>query len=338
MTTQSTPASAPSILDEISAAAPAGTVLPPRNIRDIIEKTAGYVARNGQAFEAKILASQSGNAKMSFLSPEDAYNAYYLWRRDEVKAGRGTHIAAGRKEGEVSFSGREERKPMEPPKEFEFSARMPNISAQDLEVVKLTALYVARLGRGWMTALSQREAGNFQFDFLRPQHSLYQFFSRLVDQYSDLLATATFTKSDHGANTGATKFANRISGLENDSASRQQILTRAKKRAEWVRHQQAQRQAAEENEEKERITYAQIDWHDFVVVETVLFDEADESAELPPPTRLNDLQSASLEQKAAMRVGVGRRIEEAMPGAEDFEVFYGAGQGQGLHGGNYSLS
>lgn len=30
---------------------PAGVVLPPRDIRAIVEKTADYVARNGQAFE-----------------------------------------------------------------------------------------------------------------------------------------------------------------------------------------------------------------------------------------------------------------------------------------------
>ena len=29
----------------------------------------------------------------------------------------------------------------------------------------------------------QREAKNFQFDFLRPQHSLFQYFTKLVDQY-----------------------------------------------------------------------------------------------------------------------------------------------------------
>ena len=64
---------------------------------------------------------------------------------------------------------------------------MPAINAQDLEVVMLTALYVAKRGKSFLTALSQREARNFQFEFLRPQHSLYQFFTRLVDQYTILL-------------------------------------------------------------------------------------------------------------------------------------------------------
>jgi hypothetical protein len=35
-------------------------------------------------------------------------------------------------------------------------------TAQDLDVVKLTALFVAKRGKSFMTALSQREARNFQ--------------------------------------------------------------------------------------------------------------------------------------------------------------------------------
>lgn len=70
------------------------------------------------------------------------------------------------------------------------------------------------------------------------------------------------------------------------------------------------------------MNYAQIDWHDFVVVETVLFTEADEQADLPPPPSLNDLQSASLEQKAMTSLYPNnRRIEEAMPTADDWPSY-----------------
>lgn len=291
--------------------------MPPKNVRVNIEKTAGYVARNGAAFEERLRGGQAGS-KMTFLLPEDAYHSYYRWRIQEIKEGRGNNISAGRKEGEggtgATFAGREERKGPEQPEEFQFSARMPNINAQDLEVVKLTALFVAKNGRSWMTALSQREAGNFQFDFLRPQHSLYQFFSRLVDQYTDLL---TGDSAD-----GGRPQKKRITELEANVQNRFRMLDRAKKRAEWVKYQESQKVAQEEKEEKEKIAYAQIDWHDFVVVETVVFDERDDNANLPAPTTLNDLQSASLEQKAAMRVGADRRIEEAMPTFEDYDSFY----------------
>lgn len=306
-------------MEDVTSKAPEGTIIPPASLREIIEKTAGYVARNGASFEGGLREKQAGNSKMSFLMEDDAYFAYYRWRMSEIKAGRGNAVSAGRA-GEVSFQGREERKGPEPPEEFQFSARVPNISAQDLDVVKLTALFVAKNGRGWMTQLSQREAGNFQFDFLRPQHTLYQFFSRLVDQYQELL---TGDSTD-----GGRPQKKRITTLEQNVKERFQVLDRARKRAEWVKHQEAQKVAKEEQQEKERVEYAQIDWHDFVVVETVVFDERDENADLPAPTTMNDLQSASLEQKAAMSIDPGRRIEEAFPSFDDQSQFYGQQQQQ----------
>ena len=290
-------------LPESVSKPPDGVVLPPKDIRAIIEKTAGYVARNGSVFEDRIRDKEASNAKFSFLSPNDAYAPFYQWRLSEVRSGRGTAVSAGRA-GDATPAPEKPKGP-EPPPEFQFSARMPNISAADLEIVKLTALHVARKGKSWMTALSQREARNFQFDFLRPQHSLYNFFQRIVDQYTTLLQTGVEGQKAEQA---------RIQLLQAQIQDRFRVLSSAKKRAEYMKWQETQKQKKEEAEEAEKMAYAQIDWHDFVVVETVLFTEADEQADLPPPTTLNDLQSASLEQKAMMSLSrPDMRIEEAMP-------------------------
>lgn len=284
---------------------PSDVVVPPREIRAILEKTAGYVARNGVAFEDRIRQKEIANPKFSFLNQNDAYSAYYLWRLDEIRAGRGTTVSAG-PIGESAARVEEKPKGPEPPPEFHFSARMPNINAQDLDVVRLTALWVAKNGRSFMTTLSQKEATNYQFDFLRPQHSLFQFFNRLVDQYTELL-------NARGADGGKAEQA-RIADLTRNVKNKFHILDRAKQRSEWVRFQEQQKQKKEEEAEAEKLAYAQVDWHDFVIVETVLFTEADDEAELPPPTSLNDLQSASLEQKAMMSLAPhNMRIEEAMP-------------------------
>ncbi|KAJ9641487.1 SF3a splicing factor complex subunit [Coniosporium apollinis] len=283
---------------------PPNVVLPPKDIRSIVEKTAGYVARNGSAFEERIRAKEQSNPKFCFLNPSDAYSPFYLWRLSEIREGRGTAVSAGRAEE----AAREEEQPQGPeePPEFHFSARMPIMNAQDLEVVKLTALFVAKNGRSFMTALSQRETGNYQFDFLRPQHSMYQFFSRLVDQYTELL--------NGGSIDGGRPERERLAQLERNVHDRFHMLERARRRAEWVKYQEQQKAKQEEEAEAEKIAYAQIDWHDFVVVETVVFNEADDQTDLPPPTSLNDLQSASLEQKAMMSLQPhNMRIEEAMP-------------------------
>lgn len=303
-----------SLPDEVSKPPP-GVVLPPRDVRAIVEKTAGYVVRNGPVFEERIREKEKHNPKFSFLSPNDAYSAYYAWRLVEIKEGRGTAISAGRV-GETAIAPEPEKAlgPPAPP-EFKFSARMPNISAQDLEVVGLTALFVAKNGRSFMTTLSQKESRNYQFDFLRPQHSFHQFFSRLVDQYTILLQFASAE--------GAKAQRARTEELENSIRERFKILGRAAQRSEWVKFQEEQKQKKEEEAAKEKLEYAQIDWHDFVLVETILFEEADDQADLPPPTSLNDLQCASLEQKAAMSLQPhDRRIEEAMPTSEDYDLFY----------------
>ncbi|KAF2757497.1 hypothetical protein EJ05DRAFT_538687 [Pseudovirgaria hyperparasitica] len=299
-------------LDDVSKPPP-GVVQPPKEIRSIIERTAGYTARNGAAFEERIRAKESANAKFSFLNEVDEYHSYYQWRLSEIKQGRGTDVAAGRV-GENGTGPKGPEKPKGPPEppEFQFSARMPTISAQDLEVLRLTALFVAKNGRSWMTALSQRESGNYQFDFLRPNHSFYQYFSRLVDQYSDLIYQSS---ADGGRKEKA-----RIQQLKLNQTDRHQILDRAKNRAAYQKYVETQKAKKEEEEEKEKVAYAQIDWHDFAVVEEVLFTDADESAELPPPTSMNDLQSASLEQKASMTLQpANMRIEEAMPTDDMFQ-------------------
>ncbi|KAI9848547.1 MAG: SF3a splicing factor complex subunit [Sclerophora amabilis] len=303
-------------LEEISKPPP-GVVLPPKDIRAILEKTAGYVARNGAIFEDRIREKERSNPKFSFLTANDAYSAFYVWRLSEIKEGRGTAISAGRA-GEVAAAAEaEEPKGPPEPEEFRFSARMPNINAQDLDVVRLTALFVAKNGRHFMTTLSQRETTNFQFDFLRPNHSLYQFFTRLVDQYTELLRAGGMDGDGGKLEKARTK------ELELNVEDRFHVLGRAKQRAEWAKFQEQQKQQKEEEEEKEKMAYAQVDWHDFVVVETVLFNEADEQAELPTPTSLSDLQSASLEQKAAMSLQpYNRRIEEAMPTDDDGSSYH----------------
>lgn len=301
--------------DEVNNKPPEGVVLPPKDIRAIVEKTAGYVARNGPIFEERVRDKERNNPKFSFLNPSDPYSAFYVWRLNQIKEGKGAGTPVGSSDQAAPAAEPEKPKGPPAPAAFHFSARMPIINAQDLEIVKMTALFVAKRGKSFMTALSQREARNFQFDFLRPQHSLYQFFTRLVDQYTILLRP-------EGADDTASE-QKRLAELETNVRNKYHVLERAKQRAEWVKYQEQQKQKKEEEEEKERIAYAQIDWHDFVVVETVFFTEADDQAELPPPASLTDLQSASLEQKAMLSLNP-LRIEEAMPTDQDTPVYYNA--------------
>jgi splicing factor 3A subunit 1 len=296
---------------------PEGVVLPPREIRSILEKTAGYVARTGAAFEERVRDKERGNPKFSFLNPEDAYNTFYRWRLSEIREGRGTVVAAGRSNEAAAASAAEAAKPKGPPKpaDFTFSARMPPISQKDLDIVRLTALFVAKNGRNFGTQIAQREATKAQFQFLMPNHTFHTFFQHLVEQYTTLLQASGL--DGEGSRLQDERTRELQAAIDNKYA----VLTRAKERANYGRFQKTERVKKEEQEQARKMEFARIDWNDFSVVETIVFDDADEQANLPPPMSLAELQYASLEDRKNVSISANMRIEEAMPTDEDVVAF-----------------
>ncbi|POR35070.1 Splicing factor 3A subunit 1 [Tolypocladium paradoxum] len=283
---------------------PAGVVLPPRDVRNVVEKTAGYIMRNGESMVARIRErEETSSVRFNFLDPSDAYHLFYQWRLSEIRAGRGTDIAAGRV-GEVP----QEEKPKGPPAppEFKFSAKMPRLNQKDLDVLKLTAMWTAKHGRQWMTQLAQREAGNPQFQFLIPNHTFHNYFQHMVEQYSLVL------KYHENPTLKAEMLAENQKIIDNPLI----VLERAKQRAEYAKFQETEKQKKEEEEAKKKDEFARVDWSDFVVVETITFTDADETANLPPPTTLAELQYASLEDRNKASISANLRIEEAMPGED----------------------
>ena len=61
------------------------------------------------------------------------------------------------------------------------------LTALDLDTLRLTSQFVARNGKAFLTGLATREAGNPHFNFLKPTHSLFGFFTALCDAYSRVL-------------------------------------------------------------------------------------------------------------------------------------------------------
>jgi splicing factor 3A subunit 1 len=80
----------------------------------------------------------------------------------------------------------------------------------------------------------QKEAKNYQFDFLRPQHTLFQYFSKLVEQYNKVLIPSKAMRQK----------------LRAEMASQQPILNDVNYRAEWGRYQDRIRKQVQEKEEK----------------------------------------------------------------------------------------
>src|SRR5690349_14585386 len=90
---------------------------------------------------------------------------------------------------------------------------------RDSDILRLTALFVARRGPAFLRSLSVKEGRNFQFDFLRPTHSLYPYFNRMVDSYSKILNPS----SELLASLTASR----------DESDKWAVLEEAKKRGEW---------------------------------------------------------------------------------------------------------
>jgi len=268
-----------------------GIIYPPPEVRNIVDKTASFVARNGPEFETRIRQNEINNPKFNFLTLNDPYHAYYRHKVKEFQEGRGQEPSAVLKSGfgflpqKPAFADQlkaavEVQAPLEPPAEFEFIADPPSISAFDLDMVKLTAQFVARNGRQFLTSLMKIEARNYQFDFLRPQHSLFNYFTKLVEQYTKILIPPK----------------DLLGKLRKEAESHHTILDQVKYRMEWAKHQERERKREEEEKEKERVSYAQIDWHDFVVVETVEYLPS-EAGNLPPPTTPDEVGARLLQQQ-----------------------------------------
>lgn len=104
--------------------------------------------------------------------------------------------------------------------------------------MKLTALFTARRGRAFLAALSAREGRNYQFDFLRPTHSLFGHFNRLVEQYTKVLLPSRemLGKLEENAKEGA----------------RWKTLEIAKQHAIWERRVREREKKREDDKEAER--------------------------------------------------------------------------------------
>ncbi|CDP18159.1 unnamed protein product [Coffea canephora] len=273
-----------------------GIIYPPPDIRNIVDKTSQFVAKNGPEFEKRIIASNAGNPKFNFLNASDPYHAYYQHRLSEARAQNQVSAlqplqladsaapesaaaapAADGKDAiakpDPSVQFRPVRKILEPPEAEQYTVRLPEgITGEELDIIKLTAQFVARNGKSFLTGLTSREINNPQFLFLKPTHSMFMFFTSLADAYSKVLMPPKALTDK----------------LRKSVTDMTTVLERCLHRLEWERSQEQARQKAEDEIEQERLHMAMIDWHDFVVVETIDFAD-DEDEDLPPPMTLEEV-------------------------------------------------
>jgi splicing factor 3A subunit 1 len=256
-----------------SLASSDGPLQPPPDIKNIVDKTAQFVARNGPEFEQRILSDneKKQNPKFAFLQASDPFHAYYVAKVQELggtttlapAAGAAPAAAvaapgAGQVSADATVAASKKKKapsvtPLEPARPMHTVPKPPGAQPLDLDVIQLTAQFVARNGRTFLTGIANREARNPQFDFLKPTHHLFSYFTSLVDAYSKCLMPPEELRAR----------------LARDAAEPSRTLARIQQHAAWLRGREKERISKETAEDMERRAQLLIDWHDFVVVETI---------------------------------------------------------------------
>ena len=194
-----------------------------------------------------------------------------------MKAGAGTAAAAAAAGGGAAQAANsaiagaaaqmvDEGRPTVPqPRPYEFiTTERPPIAAVDHDILKLTALFTARMGRSFTNELGSRESGNYQFDFLRPSHSLFGYFNRLVEQYTRVLMAPTETVEELDRQAGYTPEYDSLLHTEakRRAIARREVMKGMHNRVEWEKYDNARRQAEDTAAEEERVAFASIDWQD----------------------------------------------------------------------------
>ena len=284
-----------------------GMIIPPPETKKFIDKAAGLVAKYGKEMEDEM--RNNPNPLVSFLKESDPYNNYYQQRitqikteiekeekedeskkendnntetflnkkrendtplqesnikkessfQDELRAMLNSNISSLTKTENISLMNAIRN--AKQPKPDQFSISHPNIQSLDMDIIKITAQFVAKNGEKFLSELSQRESKNSQFNFLKPQHILFGYFTYLVGSYTKII----------------TDKKEKIKKLIQYSSDKEAILKEANNRVLYEKKIKKMQKSKKYNEtdfmtEEEKKKNTVINWYDFVVVDTIDFD------------------------------------------------------------------
>ncbi|KAK6454849.1 pre-mRNA splicing factor [Scheffersomyces xylosifermentans] len=272
---------------------PSNITVPPEEIRHSIDKTVTYVLKNGPSFEERLKANNT-NHKFDFIETNNEYHPYYKWKLDgtnTMKPGINTTSSAPVQSNGTSAEEETSSSTTQKPRELKFLVDLPQISSLDVEIIKLTALQVARNGDDYAKKLQEHEKsiGNrAQFDFMNESHSFNKLYKTYIDQYKLLLKFYDNSKQEDEEVIELMKQLNNSGDM----------LKNAFNRAQYNRENKVKRKEQQKQREQKQLHFASIDWQDFTIVGMIEFDAVDEVKELPEPLSRDDLIYRSLEAKS----------------------------------------
>ncbi len=142
-----------------------------------------------------------------------------------------------------------------PPPPNKFMIDHPIIAAVDDDIIKITAEFVARNGQRFMDGLVSRESRNPQFEFIKPEHHLYEYFTQLIESYKLVLLLPSDEKEK----------------LEKIASDRKYVLDLFNDRYMYMKQEakKAEDKTKAESELAERLN--RLDWYNFTIVDTLDF-------------------------------------------------------------------
>jgi splicing factor 3A subunit 1 len=174
-----------------------------------------------------------------------------------------------------------------------------------------------------LSALSAREGRNFQFEFLRPTHTLFSYFNHLVEQYTKVL---------HPTNEALALVSERTT-----PKGKREFLSKIQKYSTTEKMKRERKKKREDAKELENKAFAEVDWHDYAIVQTIEFTPADADADLPVPMSKTEVESMTLAQKR-MAAMIMEDAEEdiaahnARQAAAEFEASKAVTSANGING------
>ncbi|KAH3663910.1 hypothetical protein WICMUC_005900 [Wickerhamomyces mucosus] len=236
-------------------------IIPPPNIKQIIDKTIKYIINNddGDEFLNRLHQNNNNlnnNNNFNFINKDDLYHKYFQYKLNKDKP------------KQINLT---------PLNDLEFLIDDNNdsnkriISNKDDEIIKLTALFITINGENSINLIQKNFKSLLNFKFLDDDNSYHLIFLKYLKQFDKLINQQDL----------------------NIYKDRDDLLLQSFNRAKFDEFNNHKSKI----KSKEKSNYLDIDWNDFKILETIEFNEIDQIMELNKPINLIDLKFRTLEEK-----------------------------------------
>lgn len=138
-------------------------------LSELIDKTAQWIVQHGTSFENKLIDKEKDNPKFSFLLEGDENNNFYRERIEFFKNQNNTSEKSEEKWYDKIIA-----------------TALLSSTPLEIEIIKLTAQFIALNGKSFTVTLQSKYRDNGQFAFLEEDHHLNSYFQFILNSYQTI--------------------------------------------------------------------------------------------------------------------------------------------------------